>query len=139
MPTTKSSLRRAADTADPQLASPLFTLLPPEIRSLIYIEFWRLCSFRQHIIGNLVPDEGHPGAVKSQWVRVPCITDATVKDVRFSKFLDTAPSSAERDVWGTRLKSEWCWHWACQEHSEDAVSSPTKPGLLSLVMACKRM
>ncbi len=137
MPATKSSLQRAADTADPQLASPLFSLLPPELRSLIYIEFWRLSSLRQHIVVNLVPDEQHPGAVKKHWVHVPCITDPTVKDVRFGNFLDTAPSSTERDAWGDRLKSDWCWHWACEEHG--TLASPTKPGLLNPLMACKRM
>ena len=139
MTTTQSSLRRAADTADPQLTSPLFALLPAEIRSLIYIEFWRLSSLRQHIIVDLVPDEQNPGAVKNHWVRVPCITDPSVKDVRFDKYLDTAPSSTERDVWGGRLKTEWCWHWACEENGVDALLSPAKPGLLNVVMACKRM
>jgi hypothetical protein len=119
---------RIIDTAsvgrsmNPQLSSPFFTLLPAEVRNLIYAEFWKLCSARQHIVVKRVDDEDHHGnsLVVEEWSHVPCIADPGAEDPRFDRFGDSEPGSLERTVWGFRLKSEWCLHWPCEEQRWDA-------------------
>ncbi|KAK3903018.1 hypothetical protein C8A05DRAFT_33263 [Staphylotrichum tortipilum] len=108
-------------SADPQLASPFFTL-PAEIRNLIYTEFWHLGPSRQHIVLERVDDKvssprppPRDAVPVERWAHTPCVADPARPDVRFDRFLVTSPVSAARDVWGKRLKSEWCLHWACEE------------------------
>jgi hypothetical protein len=109
-------------SANPQLSSRFFTL-PAEIRNLIYLEFWKLNSSRQHIVKHEVPDDDHPQGFTEQWSHVPCITDPCAPDQRWPEFADSEPASEERQVWGKRLKSEWCLHWACEEQAGDAAKS----------------
>ena len=106
---------------DPQLSSAFFTL-PAEIRNLIYTEFWNLGPSRQHIllerIDNKVFNPRPPPRDASpveRWAHTPCISDPAGPDTRFDQYLVTPPGSPARDVWGKRLKSEWCLHWACEE------------------------
>ncbi|KAK4099707.1 hypothetical protein N658DRAFT_487500 [Parathielavia hyrcaniae] len=139
-------------SADPQLSSPFFTVLPAEIRNLIYGEFWKLCSTRQHIV---LKQEGDPelGQSVRKWSHVPCITDPEAEDTRFTRFLACDAASPERTLWGIRLKSEWCLHWQCGEQmrqapvipddvvDQDASSSQPslETGHLNLLTVCKRM
>ncbi|KAK4240526.1 hypothetical protein C8A03DRAFT_31344 [Achaetomium macrosporum] len=130
-------------TADPQLSSPFFSLLPAEIRNLIYVEFWHLSSSRQHIIfGPYDPP------VVPEWSHLPCITDPCAEDIRMAKYAAENDSGA-RTVWGARLKSEWCLHWACEEEGKDrhvaaagragSIRSSTRTGFLDVLRTCKRM
>jgi hypothetical protein len=164
-PANTDSIRRSADS---QLSSPFFTLLPAEIRNLIYAEFLHLCSPRQHIVLDQISDEHNPAGLTEKWAHRPCITDPTARDTRFDKFLVTDPVSNARVLWGNRLKSEWCLHWACEEQGADSVElahpvaelsvqqfhrarendteaeehpspPPAKTGLLDILTACKRM
>jgi hypothetical protein len=113
--------------ADPQLASPFFTLLPAEIRNLIYAEFWCLASPRHHVLADQVrDDQAGAGVPTERWAHIPCITHPDTLDVRFQMFLETHPSSPARDVWGSRLKSEWCRHWACEEQGQNAFEFARK-------------
>ena len=117
--------RRIVDTAsfdrsaDPQLSSPFFALLPAEIRNLIYLEFWNLCSTRQHVVKNQIPDEENAEGF-NEWSHVPCLIDPRAEDTRFDEYATSAPASPERNLWGKRLKSEWCLHWACEEQIHHA-------------------
>jgi hypothetical protein len=130
-------------TADPQLSSPFFSLLPAEIRNLIYAEFWRLSSSRQHItLGPYDPP------VVPEWSHLPCITDPGAEDVRMARYAAENDSAAQT-VWGARLRSEWCLHWACEETARDprhlaagragSIRSSTRTGFLDLLRTCKRM
>lgn len=151
-------------TADPQTSSAFFSLLPAEVRNLIYREFWHLTSPRQHIVaeevvqyaaaarppggragggaggGGETRDEKAPRALV--WRHVPCITDPRARDVRFESFAAAPLGLPERAQWGARLRSEWCLHWACEEH--DATERRrhrrrTRTGFLDLLGTCKRM
>ncbi|KAH6856136.1 hypothetical protein B0I37DRAFT_69568 [Chaetomium sp. MPI-CAGE-AT-0009] len=110
-------------SADSQLSSRFFTL-PAEIRNLIYLEFWKLNSTRQHMVKYEVPDEKQPEGFTEHWSHVPCITDPRAPDARWPEYADSEPTSEERQVWGKRLKSSWCLHWACEEQAGDVVGSP---------------
>ncbi|KAH6632276.1 hypothetical protein F5144DRAFT_603017 [Chaetomium tenue] len=109
-------------SADLQLSSRFFTL-PAEIRNLIYLEFWKLNCARQHIVKHELPEDDHPQGFTEQWSHVPCITDPSAPDTRWPQYADSQPASEERQVWGKRLKSEWCLHWACEEQAGDAAKS----------------
>ncbi|KAK3294367.1 uncharacterized protein B0H64DRAFT_185516 [Chaetomium fimeti] len=114
-------------SADSQLSSRFFTL-PAEIRNLIYLEFWKLNSTRQHIVKYEVPNEEHPQGVTERWSHVPCITDPCAPDARWPEYAESKPTSDERQVWAKRLKSSWCLHWACEEHAGDVVGPPVRNG-----------
>lgn len=108
-------------SADPQLSSSFFTLLPAEVRNLIYLEFLKLCSTRQHIVRFQNPEGPDAGGPAEVWLHVPCCADPRAPDVRFDEFAISKPGSPERDLWGKRLKSDWCWHWPCRERSQDIL------------------
>ncbi|KAK0643383.1 hypothetical protein B0T16DRAFT_333823 [Cercophora newfieldiana] len=119
-----------AATANSQIDSPFFARLPPEIRELIYIEFWRndgVGSLRQHILWR----DGRP-------TRVPCVTDPLAKDIRFTKFNNADPGSYERSAWHHRLTTSWSLHWACEEAHLARVDIP-KSSFLPVLLSCKRM
>jgi hypothetical protein len=119
-----------AATANGQINSPFFTLLPPEIRQLIYIEFWRNDrpgSLRQHITWK-------NGLV----IRVPCITDPLAKDVRYTRLKNSVLGSDERSVWSHRLSTKWALHWTCEEAHLARTTAP-KSSFLPVLLSCKRM
>lgn len=119
-----------AMTADAQIDSPFFTLLPAEIRQLIYIEFWRndgVGSLRQHITER-----------EGRLTRVPCITDPLATDLRYTKFNNSDPGSDERSVWLHRLTTNWTLHWACEEAHLSRHAAP-RSSFLPVLLSCKRM
>ncbi|KAK0715269.1 hypothetical protein B0H67DRAFT_645041 [Lasiosphaeris hirsuta] len=122
-------------TADPQSDS-LFFSLPPEIRRAIYAEFWRVSGLRQHIVSvndrdpvlprePAIPHDSEPHPQDSDmyfrgyippriWAHVPCRTGPGEHDERYAKF-NAATHHREKREWASRLRSEWCGHWACEE------------------------
>ncbi|KAL2130022.1 hypothetical protein VTI74DRAFT_6993 [Chaetomium olivicolor] len=119
-------------SASPQLSSPFFALLPAEIRNLIYVEYRKLCSSRQHIVlrednsqqqqqqpdpaAEVSSSSGEPSATPPKvWSHIPCIADPRAEDVRLQKYGSTGLAWPEKKAWGRRLKSDWCLHWACEE------------------------
>lgn len=117
-----------ASTASPQLTSPLFSLLPREIRDLIYLELWKTSSLRQHITAERVHISTYPAppaqAKEISWHHVPCRTDPTADDVRFDSFRRSRNGSPEEAVWLVRLRSEWCLHWVCEESTAQWMKTP---------------
>lgn len=101
-------------SADPQLSSPFFTVLPAEIRNLIYLQVWKLGSPRLHVVKIEAPD-----GFTEQWGHVPCRIELDAEDIRFDQLYASDPTSPARKVWGNRLKSEWCLHWPCEELGHD--------------------
>ncbi|KAL2141415.1 hypothetical protein VTI28DRAFT_2415 [Corynascus sepedonium] len=150
-------------SAEPQFQSPFFTVLPAEIRNLIYAEFWKLYSARQHIVKRQIRGETDPEVdlenFTEQWLHVPCLVDPSAEDIRWSKYINSSPSSEDRRIWGNRLRSEWCLHWACEEqlqsqdrtgpaevasNKEACVAPKSQPahgrsGILDLLLTCKRI
>ncbi|KAK5657825.1 hypothetical protein OQA88_2898 [Cercophora sp. LCS_1] len=135
-------------SAHAQEHSLFFTLLPAEIRDLIYIEFWRASSrtgtLRQHVFRR--PDlEQTPGAPRSShWAHAPCVTNPAGDDVRYTGFRNANPGSLERASWLQRLKTEWCLHWACEEAdfamlAESGDSVPQRSLFMPVLTTCKRM
>jgi hypothetical protein len=108
-------------SADPQLSSRFFTILPAEIRNLIYLEVWNLVAPRLHVVKNEIPDEQAAEGFTEQWGHVPCCIDLDAEDIRFDQLGASEPTSSARSVWGKRLKSEWCLHWPCEERGHDMV------------------
>lgn len=128
-----------AKTADPQQASPFLSMLPLEIRKMIYEELWRSSGFRQHIF-RFKNDR--------KFSTCRCITDPDAEDVRFDKFMDML--SDERVIWNARLKSEWNTHWRCGEIEETEDDQPvyrdvehtrntTPLALVPVSQGCKRL
>jgi hypothetical protein len=126
-----------AATADPQVLSNFFSVLPLEVRQMIYIEFWRLSGLRQHIFARKnSPYKTH----------APCIIAQDQEDIRYDRF--RAAKGGEIAMWETRLKSDWCFHWECEELDKSTIKhSSNDPGgvretwspFLPSLLACKRM
>lgn len=103
---------------NPQSQSAFITRLPPEIRDAIYLELWRSCGLRQHIVWHGEGGDRH-------FCRWPCTTRYDVDDElqRGSEGLrrrlgvplgqDIRAAACSR-----RLQSPWMNHWACGERAE---------------------
>ncbi|KAK4663213.1 hypothetical protein QC763_606650 [Podospora pseudopauciseta] len=122
--------------------SPFFSLLPPEIRELIYQDIWSESGSRQHIYKD-----------NDTWSHVPCVADYSTGDTRFEKFTQSARGSQEEYYWVKRLKSEWCYHWCCEQSTakwhraqnpndswkEENVGHAGPSGFMNPMLVCKRM
>jgi len=140
-------------TADAQGSSSLFTLLPAEIRQLIYTECWRISgngSLRQHITtrNDAIDVNPHTRAIyKLAWTHAPCITNPDLPDVRYQSFQNANPGTLDRAAWMQRLKTEWCLHWACEEadiamlraSGGNGLPVPQTSSFLTILRTCKRM
>ncbi|KAL2190109.1 hypothetical protein L209DRAFT_158068 [Thermothelomyces heterothallicus CBS 203.75] len=133
-------------SADPQSSSPFFTVLPAEIRDLVYIEFWKFSSARLHIVKREIRQEisaeQDAESIRVEWLHVPCIIEPRAEETRWG------------EVSGKKSKSEWCMHWPCEEQSpsvkrirhgeSDGIASASRPipgqtGFLNLLTTCRRM
>ncbi|KAK4228557.1 hypothetical protein QBC38DRAFT_150927 [Podospora fimiseda] len=122
-----------ASTAYSQHKSLFFSLLPREVRDLIYLELWNTSSLRQHVTTDKThisayptppPESSESQAKEISWRHVPCQTNPTAEDVRFDSFRDSRSGSREEAVWLIRLRSEWCLHWACEESTPQWTNTP---------------
>lgn len=133
-------------SADPQSSSLLFAILPPEIRDLVYAEFWKFSSSRLHIakrqVRREIPPDQDAEDTWEEWLHVPCIIDPRVEEARWG------------EAKGRQSRSEWCMHWACREQFSprktiplpggDGKAAESRPipgqtGFLNLLTTCKRM
>lgn len=103
-----------------QYQSSFVIKLPREIRNLIYVELWRSCGLRQHVIWH--SDQGNP-----HFCRWPCTTKYQVEDelqqeleVFRNEASVTLGQEMRNTVYGRRLQSPWINHWACGERAEEA-------------------
>lgn len=101
----------------PQPQSALLAL-PREVRDLVYLELWRSCGLRQHILWHF--DESSP-----HFCRWPCRTEFRVDDPVQAEVeglreeLGFAPGrSLDIDTYARRLRSPWLNHVLCGEHAE---------------------
>lgn len=125
-------------TANTQEPSAFFSVLPLEIRQMIYVEFWRTVGLKQHILLST--------GASSAFTHSPCITDQRAPDVRYEQSQDNDGQGT--DVWERRLRSAWCAHWPCEELNDPGVipSDDTAPPrgprwspFLPAMLTCKRM
>lgn len=106
-----------------QLGSLFFARLPREIRNAIYLELWRSCGLRQHIVYHGRPKDRH-------FCRWSCTTEYEVYDRRQDeaeelrrrlgvslgqKIQDRRNPEIKTHV--LRLQSPWMNHWACGERA----------------------
>lgn len=137
-PQKETSLTSLTTTADPQASSTLFTVLPPEVRRMIFAEVWRHNwhhidfqaegnAFKQHIIKNK----------SGRYVHSPCVVaDQNGRDLRSERL--RAAQSIRRDVWIDRIESEWAVHWPCEELYK-RPSGRQGPSFMSTLLTCKQM
>lgn len=104
-------------TTRPQPQFP-FLALPREIRDLVYLELWRACGLRQHILWH--HDEPNP-----HLCRWPCRTEFRVDDPVQAEIdvireqLGFVPGrSLDLDLYARRLRSPWLNHVLCGEDAE---------------------
>ena len=119
-----------SSSADEQTSALFFTMLPLEVRNLIYTEFWRTSGLRQHITSQ--SDSRSSRGI----IHTPCLINPTTPDDRYANYV----ANKSRDVtskWQRRLKSDWTIHWLCEETRWDSRGrwSPFLPVLLT----CKRL
>lgn len=133
-----------AATADGQVASAFFNVLPPEVRRMIYVEFWRLSGLKQHILRR---------STDGSYARSSClVADQNAADGRFPRFQACSEPPYSNglqsiDLWAKRIESDWAVHWECEELREtklrglkrgtlqEPLWSPFMPALLT----CKLM
>ncbi|PGH02830.1 hypothetical protein GX51_04442 [Blastomyces parvus] len=105
---------------NPQAQSGFISVLPREIRDAIYLELWRSCGLRQHIVWH----SDYTDANKSHLCRWACTTEYHVEDQlqqdieALRKQLRVPLGHYMMNVeYSRRLKSPYLNHWACGEHA----------------------
>ncbi|KAF5664686.1 hypothetical protein FHETE_6957 [Fusarium heterosporum] len=117
---------------DPQLQSSLFLRLPREVRDAIYLEIWRSCGLRQHIIWHKDQD----GDTQSHFCRWRCTTPFTVEDELQDRFHaarvylePTGETSFTDRPSALKLYSAWKNHWACGQRIGEVYGDDMDPGI----------
>lgn len=122
-------------SSNPQTESSFVSRLPREVRDAIYLELWRSCGLRQHILrlGNMT---------NSRFYHWQCTMEFDVHD-RLQRDIEelraqlciplgqkiTRRHDERSTIYGRRLQSPWMNHWPCgeraqKEHGFEAVWGP---------------
>ncbi|KAF4449679.1 hypothetical protein F53441_7079 [Fusarium austroafricanum] len=117
---------------NPQLQSTFITRLPREVRDGIYLELWRLCGLRQHIIWH----ENKDDKPKSHFCHWKCTTPFDVEDklqeeidaTRIELGVPLGVSFTSRTN-ALRLFSAWRNHWPCGERIAEVYGDEMDPGI----------
>ena len=132
-----------AATANRQLSSPFFSLLPPEVRRMIYAQLWR-----HHRLHPDARDQTEERCLKYHIIKhesgdgythTPCvISDQTAPDLRMQR-LAAFPSNSQ--VWAERIESDWAIHWPCEEVRKRHATHhrPSRSSFMSTLLTCKLM
>ncbi|KAF4415352.1 hypothetical protein FACUT_13472 [Fusarium acutatum] len=117
---------------DPQHQSAFITHLPREIRDKIYLELWRSCGLRQHIIWHRNKD----GKAKSHFCRWPCTTLFSVEDKLQEKINATRiqlsiplGDSFSNKTYALQLFSAWKNHFACCQRISEVYGKEADPSI----------
>jgi hypothetical protein len=143
METGRDLSSRLGASARAQEDALFFSMLPLEIRKLIYIEFWRLSALRQHVL--MTGLDSTPMRLGSSSANIvhrhsPCLIDEHESDTRYANFLATKDDPSEGIKWLRRLKSDWARHWSCQEARNKAQSSKQSwTPFINVFLTCKRL
>ena len=126
-------------SVNPQSESAFITRLPLEIRNAIYLELWRSCGLRQHIVW-------HGEGADRHFCRWPCTTEYHVHDGlqeeieqfrrRLGVPLGESMNNSEASVYTRRLQSPWMNHWACGERAEEAHGIEAIRGFTTSGIGC---
>ncbi|RYP81623.1 hypothetical protein DL770_005831 [Monosporascus sp. CRB-9-2] len=111
-------------SANPQTQSAFVNRLPREMRNAIYLELWRSCGLRQHILWHADPAD-------RRFCRWPCAMEYEVQD-ELQRDIEELRAQLEvplgQDIikdrhekltlYCRRLQSPWINHWPCGEQAE---------------------
>ncbi|KAF5020848.1 hypothetical protein F66182_7103 [Fusarium sp. NRRL 66182] len=117
---------------DPQLQSAFIARLPQEVRDAIYLELWRSCGLRQHILWHDIKED----KTKSHFCRWECITPFDVQD-KLQEDIDATRiqlgvplgESFSNKTYALRLFSAWNNHWPCGERLAEVHGEWMHPGV----------
>ena len=123
-------------TASLQLDSSFFGMLPPEIREMIYSEFWTVSGLRQHVFTS---DGG--------LTHCPCLLTAGKDDDKSDEFEEVwqnrrrsrTGSIVVDEKWASRFSSSWNDHWICEEEMLSDTTRNPRTLFLPALLTCKRM
>lgn len=111
-------------SANPQTESPFVSRLPREVRDAIYLELWRSCGLRQHILrlGNM----SNKQLCHWQCTMEFDVHDELQRDIEELRVQlgiplgqDIRKCHDERSIlYGRRLQSPWMNHWPCGDRAQ---------------------
>ncbi|KAM5364355.1 hypothetical protein ACJZ2D_011552 [Fusarium nematophilum] len=109
-----------------QQQSAFVARLPREVRDAIYLELWRSCGLRHHIVSHWERDPKLSRATGAHFCRWPCSTPYQVEDdlqeeVDLLRIQENVAlgNSIMNVTYQMRLESPWLNHWKCGEHVEE--------------------
>ena len=122
----------AEQSFNPQLQSSFITRLPRELRDKVYLELWRSCGLRQHIIWHHDKND----VTKSHFCRWQCTTPFEVEDGLQEAINKTRielgvalGGSFSNKAYALQLYSAWKNHFACGERIGQEYGDGTSPGV----------
>jgi hypothetical protein len=134
-----------ASQAHHQAESGFFECLPPEIRRMIYVEFWKLSGpLKRHIV---LQPRITPTYRENRISSSPCVLeDQNGPDHRYAEYkasalLEAAGTGDWRKDWIRRIDSNWSLHWKCEERRAKQLRRP-QPGwspFMNVLLTCRLM
>ncbi|CAG7556444.1 unnamed protein product [Fusarium equiseti] len=122
----------AEQSFDPQLQSTFLTRLPRELHDKVYLELWRSCGLRQHIIWHHNEDD----VTKAHFCRWQCTTPFEVEDGLQAAINNTRielgaslGGSFSNKTHALQLFSTWKNHFACGERIGEVYGDDAGPGV----------
>ncbi|EXL58200.1 hypothetical protein FOCG_05142 [Fusarium oxysporum f. sp. radicis-lycopersici 26381] len=120
------------DPPHPQHQSAFVTFLPREIRDRVYLELWRSCGLRQHIVWHRDKDD----KAKSHFCRWRCTTPFSVHD-ELQETIDATRlqlgfplgDSFSNKAYALQLFSAWKNHFACGQRIARVYGEDADPGI----------
>ncbi|KAI6754787.1 hypothetical protein HG530_012539 [Fusarium avenaceum] len=117
---------------DPQSKSRFICRLPREVRDAVYLELWRSCGLRQHIIWH---EDKHDRS-RGHFCRWECTTLFTVEDnlqddIELMRVRLGTPEGRcfADESHALRLFSAWKNHWACGQRIGEVYGDDMDPGV----------
>src|SRR6478609_326153 len=116
----------------PQHQPAFITHLPREVRDRIYLELWRSCGLRQHIVWHRNKED----KAKSHFCRWPCTTPFSLED-EVQELIDATRiqlgiplgDSFSNKPYALQLSSAWKNHFACGQRIARVYGEDADPGI----------
>lgn len=129
-----------AGAADPQLSSPFFSVLPPEVRRMIYTEVWRHNQSHSDVRDHTGEKGLKQHIVELQYgghTHSPCVvSDQTAPDTRSQGLAASQQQTPPTEIWINRIESAWGIHWPCEELYRRRTSRQWSP-FLAVLLTCR--
>ncbi|OIW28268.1 hypothetical protein CONLIGDRAFT_632525 [Coniochaeta ligniaria NRRL 30616] len=139
---------RLAATANPQLSSSFFSVLPAEIRRMIYVEYWRHnCLYEDAGEHTSTGDSTHKYHIINKvrfgstvrYTHSPCVvSDQNSHDFRMGRLDLARGQDSEVHTWARRIETDWAVHWPCEELYKNTTRRPQSTFMPAL-LTCKLM